>query len=278
MTSFLGVLLALVAIGVLPIVALVAALGLHYGVRRDWTVQAAGRTITVHNRILTESVYIDGVRVKAAVSHPSMTQAVLSCQFEGRDGRMHQLMASIQTAGGAFQIVGHVFVDGTFVGGDPLTDGVSPPASPGASPEPDDARWQAARQLVGGIATHGGSEAREAADRILGAIRQALDDLRHLDEVASAHRTVAEVAGDDADVRLKAVTDLQEERVRLLLSTLSDLHLATLARTGTVGTDEAVARAKDVLGKLTADAEVDRAVKERAEKVKAVQQKARERA
>jgi hypothetical protein len=45
-----------------------------------------------------------------------------------------------------------------------------------------------------------------------------------------------------------------------------------------VGTDEAVARAKDVLGKLTADAEVDRAVKERAEKVKAVQQKARERA
>lgn len=281
MTSFLGVLLALVLIGVAPFVALGLALGLHWAVKRDWSVESHGRKITVKNRVFSEQVWIDGVRVPVAVSHPSLTQAVVSCRFEGRDGRMHQLMTSVQSTGGVFGISGHVFVDGSYLGGDPLTDGVSPPTPDGiegAPPEPDDARWAAARQLVGGISTHGGQDAREAATRIQAAIRLALEDLAHLDEVADAHRTVAEVAGDDADERLKAVSALQEERVRVLLSTLSDLHLATLARTGTTGTEEAVARATDVLSKLSADAEVDRAVKERAEKVRQIQARARERA
>jgi hypothetical protein len=250
--------------------------GIAVAARREWVVDVAGRRIELRNRVFSEQVWIDGARVPAAVSHRSMTSAVVSCTFEGKDGRRHQLTATIDSNGG-FGVVGHVFVDGRYVGGDPLPPDAPAPDAPPAA-EPDDARWVAAKQLVAGIGTHGGQEAREAAGRIEVAIRQALDDLDHLEQVKDAHRTVAEVAGDDANQRLRAVLDLQEERVRVLLSTLSDLHLATLARTGTVSTDEAVARARDVLGKLSADAEVDRAVKERAAKAEQVARKARERA
>jgi hypothetical protein len=277
MTSFLALVMLFVLFGVVPVVMAALFAAIAWSVRREWPVDIAGRRIVLRNRMFSEEVWIDGVRAPAAVSHWSMTSAVVSCTFEGKDGRRHQLTASIESDGG-FGVVGHVFVDGRYVGGDPLEADAPAPAVPGASvPEPDDARWLATKQLVAGIATHGGQEAREAAGRVELAIRQALDDLAHLDEVKDAHRTVAQVAGDDAEQRLRAVLDLQEERVRVLLTTLSDLHLATLARTGTVGTDEAVGRARDVLGKLSADAEVDRAVKERAEKARMVAQKSRER-
>jgi hypothetical protein len=273
MSSVLGFLLMLFAVGVAPILVLAVMAAITWVARKEWSAEVAGRKIVLKNRVFSEQVWIDGVRVPVAVSHRTLTSAAVSCRFEGRDGRSHQLMGSIQSAGGV-SVTGHLFVDGRFVGGDPV-DSAAPDGPAPHLTEPDDARWRAARQLVGGIHTHGGGEAREAAARIEAAIRSALEDLAHLDEVKEAHRTVAEVAGDDAEKRLQGVLTLQEERVRMLLSTLADLHLATLARTGTTGTEEAVGRARDVLGKLSADAEVDRAVKERAEKVRQVQQKAR---
>ncbi len=245
--------------------------------RREWALELAGRRIEIRNRLLSVEVWVDGARVPAAVSHRTLSSSVVSCTLEGTDGRAHQLTTSID-GDGWFGVVGHVFVDGRYAGGDPLPPDDPPPQGLPAGADPDDPRWQAATQLAAGVRAHGDAEAREAATQVQAALRQALDDLAHLDAVKDAHRTVARVAGDDAEQRLQGVLALQEERVRALLSALSDLHLAALARTGTQAAGEAVSRAREVLGKLSADAEVERAVHQRAEAERRLAQRSREKA
>lgn len=226
--------------------------GWHIRDLRRVECQVAGRRLDVRAWSNRKELLVDGRVVAARTTHARCAVTLVSTiEVDGETIGLEAVVT--HPSGGAAEV--RVYADGRHVGGDPPAQARAP------APEPSDSRWAAAAVLLRDV--HASEDARlhEAAERVQTGLRDALGRLARLNAARHAHATL------DSDVSvLEGARDRLDHRVSELVDALRALHLAAVVG----GTPTALDPIDELLGRLTAEAEVEETIASRARRARSV--------
>jgi hypothetical protein len=174
--------------------------------RREWTGEWRGQTVRLVVSRNRKELYVGGRRV-AEKTTLSGNGCTLSATM--REETPATLAAVVAYPPGSAGPVGRIYANGQWIGGEPRESHDRATTSPSATPEPVDARWPAARQLLGDLRAAGDPRATEAAERIEDGLRHVLG---RLDRLVAAREAHLALGGDDQ--RLDAARAALDGRVQ----------------------------------------------------------------
>ncbi|MFT4622689.1 MAG: hypothetical protein ACI8PZ_001345 [Myxococcota bacterium] len=224
----------LFVLGLVSLVGLVAVAAATIPVHR-WSFEVAGQSIQVQNYVTHESVVLDGdVQSGTRTGGNYMSFATHRAQLA--DGS--HLEVRIESGSYGLTMQCHARRNGRLVFS---TDTMQEPAAVEEEVVPEDARWRAARLILGTLTAQNDPDLASAARQLRATLDARFERLEAAHALAQA---VATLGGDDAAVAT------EEAAVDELLVAVRALHAAAAP---TARQDDAVARAHAVAERLATE-------------------------
>ena len=220
--------------------------------RPEWSCIVAGHTVRIVATQNKKAMFVDGALVVEKTTLNG-SGATLAWELPQDAGPPVVVNVTVTYPRNGAAPNGAIYADGRWVGGSEREDVWSVP--PGSTPTPSsapiaDARWPAAEVLLHDLRGVPRTEVAEAATRIEGALREAFGKLTQLQRAGAAHHALG---GEDA--ALDVARAQLDAHVTELLHALLDVH--RLAMEGAVAPLDHV---EELVARMTAEAEVDRAM------------------